>query len=111
MELGATGLDKLKTLESKINDLSRLFKSNKVNAIDTSRPREPNKKGRPNSTRLCGYCRSNGPSISTCTEKQIEDSVNKLGKELVEPRRRNITFSNDYRKKKRGNIRLNGPGN
>ena len=49
---GATGLDKLKT-ESEINDLTSLFKTNEVNAIDTSRPRDPNKKGRPNSTRFC----------------------------------------------------------
>ena len=57
---GATGLDKLKTPDSKINDSTRLFKSNEVNAIDTSRPRDPNLKGRPNSTRFCDFCRSNG---------------------------------------------------
>ena len=108
---GATGVDKLKTLESKINDLTSLFKSNEVNAIDTSRPRDPNIKGRPNSTRFCDYCRSNGHSISRCTKKQIDDSVNKLRKELVEPRRPNITFSNDYRKNNRGNTRFNGPRN
>ena len=68
---GATGLDKLKTLESKINDLTSLFKSNEVNAIDTSRPRDPNTKGRPNSTIFFDYCRSNGHFISRCTKKQI----------------------------------------
>ena len=84
---GATGLDKLKTLESKVNDLTSLFKSNEVNAIDTSRPRDPNLKGRPNSTMCSDYCRNNGHSVSRCTEKQIDDNVNKLRKELVEPRR------------------------
>ena len=82
-----------------------------MNAIDTSRPRDPNIKGRPNSTRFCDFCRSNGHSISRCTKKQIDDSVNKLRKELVEPRRPNITFSNDYRKNNRGNPRFNGPRN
>ena len=107
---GATGIDKLKTLESKINDLTSLLKSNEVNAIDTSRPRDPNIRGRPNSTRFCDYCRSNGHSISRCTKKQIDDSVNKLRKELVEPRKQNITFSNDCRKN-RGNARFSGPRN
>ena len=82
-----------------------------MNTIDTSRPRDPNIKGRPNSTRFGDYCRSNGHSISRCTRKQIDDSVNKLRKELVEPRRSNITFSNDYRKNNRGNARFNGPRN
>ena len=82
-----------------------------MNAIYTSRPRDPNIKGRPNSTRFCDYCRSNGHSISRCTKKQIDDSVNKLRKELVEPRKQNITFSNDYRKNNRDNTRFNGPGN
>ena len=82
-----------------------------MNAIDTPRPRDPNIKGRPNSTRFCDYCRSNGHSISRCTKKQIDDSVNKLRKELVEPRRPDITFSNDYRKNNRGNARFNGPRN
>ena len=108
---GATGIDKLKTLESKINNLTSLFKSNEVNAVDTSRPRDPIIKGSPNSTRFCDYCRSNGHSISRCTKKQIDDSVNKLRKELFEPRRPNITFSNDYRKNNRGNTRFNGPRN
>ena len=108
---GATGLDKLKTIESKINDLTTLFKSNEINAIDTSWPRDPDMKGRANSTRFCDYCRSNGHSISRCTKKQLDDSVNKLREELVEPRRSNITFSNDYRKNKRGNTRFNGPRN
>ena len=94
---GATQLDKIKTLESKI--------------IASSRPRDPNIKSRPNSTRFCDYCRSNGHSISRCTKKQIDDSVNKLRNELVEPRRPNITFSNDYRKNNRGNTRFNGPRN
>ena len=108
---GATGLDELKTLESKINDLTSLFKSNEVNAIDTCRPRDPSIKGRPNDTRFCEYCRSNGHSISRCTKIQIDDSVNKLRNDLVEPRRQNITFSNDYRKNNRGNTRFNGPRN
>ena len=108
---GATRIDKLKTLESKINDLTSLFKSNKVNAIDTSMPRDPYIKGRPNSTRFCDYCRNNGHSISRCTKKQVDDSVDKLRKELVEPRRPNIAFSNDYRKNNRGNTRFSGPRN
>ena len=95
---GATGLDKLETLESKINDLTSLFKSNEVNAIDNSRPRDTNIKGTPNSTRICDYCRSNGHSISRCTKKQIDYGVNKLRNELVEPRSQNITISKDYRK-------------
>ena len=108
---GATRLDKLKTLESKINDLTSLFKSNEVNATVTFRPRDLNKKGRPNCTRFCDYCRSNGHSISRCTTKQIDDSVNKLRKEPGEPRKQNITFSNDYRKNNRVNTRFNGPRN
>ena len=34
-----------------------------------------------------------------------------MRKKQVEPRRPNITFSNDYRKKNRGNTRFNGPRN
>ena len=108
---GATGLDKLKMLESEFIDLTSLFKNNEVNVINNSRKRDPNIKGRPNSTRFCDYYRSNGYSISRCTKKQIKDSVNKLRKELVEPRRRNITFCNDYKKNNRGNPRFNGPRN
>ena len=80
-----------------------------MNAIDTSRPRDPNIKGRPNSARFCDYCRSNGHSISRCTKKQIDDIVNKLRKELVKPRKQNITFSYDYRKNNRGYPRFSGP--
>ena len=72
---------------------------------------DPNIKGRPNTTRFCDYCRSNGHSISRCTNKQIDDSFNKRRKELVEPRKQNITFYNDYRKNNRGNTRFNGPRN
>ena len=106
---GPTGLDELITLERKINDLSSPLKSNEVNAIDSSSPRDPNIKGRPNTTRFCEYCRTNGHS--KCTKKQIDDSVNKLRKEIVEPRRQNLTFSNDYRKNNRGNARFNAPRN
>ena len=67
---GATVLDKLKTLESKISELTSLFKSNEVKAIDSSRPRDPNIKKRTISNRFCDYCRSNGHSISGCTRKQ-----------------------------------------
>ena len=34
-----------------------------------------------------------------------------MRKELVEPRRPNLTFSNDFRKNDRGNTRFNGPRN
>ena len=43
--------------------------------------------------------------------KQIEDSVKKLRKELVETRRQNIILSNGYRKNSGGNTRFNGPRN
>ena len=108
---GATGLDKLKTLESKINYFISLFKSNEVNAIYNSRSRHTNIISRPNSTRFCDYCRNNGLSISRCMKKQIDDSVNKLRRELVDPRRQNITFCNDYRKNNKGNTRFTGPRN
>ena len=49
------------------------------------------------------------PSLDA--QRNIDDSVNKLRKELVEPRRPNITFSNDYRKNNRGNTRFNVPRN
>ena len=107
---GATGLDKLKTLESKFNDLTSTFKSNEVKAIDISKPRDSNITGRPNSTKFCDYCRSNGHSISRCTQKQIDDSVNKLRKELVEPGSQKITFSIDCRKNNRDK-KITGPRN
>ena len=81
-----TSTDKMTSLETQIKELTKLIENQEVSAINEQhsfRRRDPNIKGRPNNTRFCDYCRTNGHSISRCSKKQVRDEVNKLSKELT----------------------------
>ena len=86
-----------------------LFKSNEVNAIDTSKPRHSIIKD----LSLLDFVIIAEVMVILslgAQGNQIDDSFKKL-KEIVEPRRQIISFSNDYRKNNRCNTRCNGPRN
>ena len=78
-----TSTDKMTSLETQTKELTKLIKNHEVSAINEQhsfRCRDPEVKGRPNSTRFCDYCRMNGHSISRCSKKQVQDEVNKLSR-------------------------------
>ena len=95
-----TSTDKMTSLETQINELTKLIENQEFSAINEQysfRRRDPDVKDRPNNTRFCDYCSMNGHSISICSKKQVQDEVNKLRKELTIKNDRKVSFETDYK--------------
>ena len=60
----------LASLGQEMKNLRTELQEHRVHAVeDTSKPVDPNQKGRQNATRFCNYCRTNGHTPSWCRKK------------------------------------------
>ena len=87
------------SLEQKIINLRTELIEHRVNDVEeTYRPVDPNHKVRQNSTRFCGFFRTNGHTLSFCRKKIRDREVKKLQTEATAERK--VTFTEDYTKRR-----------
>ena len=90
----------LASLGQEMKNLRTELQEHRVNAVEgTSKPVDPNQKGRQNATRFCNYCRTNGHTPSWCRKKIRDEELKKIENERTAEKR--VTFTQDYNKKKR----------
>ena len=82
----------MKTLRTELQE-------HRFNAVEgTSKPVDPNQKGRQNATRLCKFCRTNGPTPSWCRKKIRDEELKKIKNERTPGKK--VTFTQDYNEKR-----------
>ena len=75
------------------------LQGHRVNAVaGTTRPQDPNQKGRENATRFCNYCRTNGHTPIWCRKKIRDEELKRIENERTAEKR--VTFTQDYNKKR-----------
>ena len=88
----------LATLGQEMKNLRTELQEHRINAVEgTSKPVDPNQKGRQNATRFCNYCRTNGHTPSWCRKKIRDEELKKIENERTAEKR--VTFTQDYNKK------------
>ena len=99
----------LASLGQEMKILRTELQEHPVNAVEgTSKPMDPNQKGRQNATRFGNYCRTNGHTPSWCRKKIRDEEMKKIKNERTAEKR--VTFSQEYNKK-RGPIHGSGQWN
>ena len=89
----------LASLRKEMKNLRTELQEHRVNAIErTSKPVDPNQKGRQNAPRFCDYCRTNGHTPSWCREKIWDEELKRIEKERTAEKK--VTFTQDYNKKR-----------
>ena len=72
----------LASLGQEMKNLRTELQEHRVNVVEgTSKPVDPNQKGRQNATRFCNYCRTNGHTPSWCRKKIREEELKKIENE------------------------------
>ena len=88
----------LATLGQEMENLRIELQEHRVNVVEgTSKPVDPNQKGRQNATRFCNYCRTNEHTPSWCRKKIRDEEWKKIENERTAEKR--VTFTQDYNKK------------
>ena len=88
----------LATLGQEMKNLRTELQEHRINAMEgTSKPVDPNQKGRQNATRFCNYCRTNEHTPSWCKKKIRDEELKKIKNERTAEKR--VTFTEDYNKK------------
>ena len=86
-------------LVQELKNLRTEMKEHRLNALEgNQKPFDPNKKGRQNATRFCGYCRTNSHSPSYCRKRERDEEVKKLQNEATAEK--NVTSTQDYNKRR-----------
>ena len=89
----------LASLGQEMKNLRTELQEHRVNAVEgTSKPVDPNQKGRQNATRFCNYCRTNGHTPRWCRRKIRDEELKKIENERTAEKR--VTFTQDYNKKR-----------
>ena len=87
------------SLGQELKNLRTELKEQRINALGgNQRTVDPNQKGRQNSTRCCGNCRTNGHTPNNCRKKIRDEEIQKLQNETTAEKK--VTFSQDYNKKR-----------
>ena len=87
------------TLGQEMKNLRSELQEHRANAVEgTTRPVDPNQKGRQNATRFCNYCRTNGHTPSWCRKKIRDEELKRIENERTAEKR--VTFTQDYNKKR-----------
>ena len=87
------------TLGQEIRNPKSKVQEHRVKAVErTTRPTDPNQKGRQNATRFCNYCRTNGHTPSWCRKKIQDEELKRIENEKTAEKR--VTFTQDYSKKR-----------
>ena len=77
-----------------MKNLQTELQEHRVNAVEgTSKPVDPNQKGRQNATRFCYYCRTNGHTLSWCRKEIRDEELKKIENERTAEKR--ATFTQD----------------
>ena len=72
----------LASLGQEMKNLRTELQEHRVNVVEgTSKPVDPNQKGRQNATRFCYYCRTNGHTPSWCRKKIRDEESKKIANE------------------------------
>ena len=80
------------TLRQEMKNLRSELQEHRVNAVEgTTRPVDPNQKGRQNATRFCNYCRTNGHTPSWCRKKIRDEELKRIESERTAEKR--VTFT------------------
>ena len=89
----------LASLGQKMKNLRTELQEHRVHAVEgTSKPADPNQKGRQNATRFCNYCHTNGHTPSWCRKKIRDEELKKIENERTAEKR--VTFTQDHIKKR-----------
>ena len=87
------------TLSQEMKNLRSELQEHRVNAVEgTTRPVDPNQKGRQNVTRFCNYCRTNGHPPLWCRKNIEDEELERIENERTAEKR--VTFTQDYNKKR-----------
>ena len=86
------------SLGQELKNLRTDVKEQRVNALEgNQKPIDLNQKGRQNAARFCGYCRTNGHTISYFRKKIRDEEVKKLENEATAERK--VGFTQEYNRK------------
>ena len=67
------------SLRQELKNIRTELKGHRINALEGNhKPIDRNQKGKQNSTRFCGYCRTNGHTPNYCREKMRDEEVKKV---------------------------------
>ena len=78
----------LASLGQEMKNLRTELQEHRVHAVEgTSKPVDPNQKGRQNATRFCNYCRTNGHTPSWCRKKIRDEELKKIENEKTAEKR------------------------
>ena len=89
----------LASLGQEMKNLRTELQEHRVNIVEgTSKPVDPNQKGKQNATRFCIYCRTNGHTSSWCRKQIRDEELKKIKNERTAEKR--VTFTQDYIKKR-----------
>ena len=87
------------SLDKNKKNLRTELKEHRINALEgNQRPVDPNQKGRQNTTRFCGYCRTNGHTRNYCRKKMRDEENKKLQNEATAEKK--VTFTQDNNKRR-----------
>ena len=87
------------SLGQELINLRTELKEHRINALEgNQRPVNPNRKGRQNATRFCGYCTTNGHTPNYCRKKMRDEEIKKLQKEATAEKK--VTFTQYYNKRR-----------
>ena len=72
----------LASLGQEMKNLRTELQEHRVNAVEgTSKPVDPNSKGRQNAVRFCNYCRTNGHTPNHCRQKIRDEELKRIENE------------------------------
>ena len=89
----------MSSLAQKLKNLRTKLKEHRVNALEgNQRPVDLNQKGRQNSKRFCGYCKTNGHTPNYCRKKIRDEEIKKLQNEATTEKK--VTLTQGYNKRR-----------
>ena len=89
----------LASLRKEMKNLQTELQEHRFKAIEgTSKPFDPNQKGRQNATQFCGFCRTNGHTPGWCRRKIRDEELKRIENERTAEKK--VTFTQDYNKKR-----------
>ena len=88
----------LASLGQEMKNLRTELQEHRINAVEgTSKPVDPNPKGRQNAVRFCNYCRTNGHTPNHCRQKIRDEELKRIENERKAENQ--VTFTRIHNKK------------
>ena len=87
----------LASLGQEMKNLRTELQEHRINAVEgTSKPVDPNPKGRQNAVRFCNYCRTNGHTPNHCRQKNRDEELKRIENERNAGNQ--VTFTQNHNK-------------